>query len=50
MTLIIPEEQYAQTYTIATAKWSGAELDGQEYDNYLTVVIRRNRIDSVRSV
>ena len=47
MTLIIPEEQYAQSYTIATATWSGAAEDGQAYDNYLTVVIRRDRIDSV---
>ncbi|XP_067929104.1 uncharacterized protein [Watersipora subatra] len=47
MTLIIPEEQYAQAYTIATATWSGAATDGQAYDNYLTVVVRRDRIDSV---
>ena len=43
MTLIIPEEQYAHSYTLATAKYSGEST----YQNYLTIVIRKDKLDSV---
>lgn len=47
MTLIAPEEEYASTYTFATPEFSGKEVGGARYSNYLTIVVRRNFADSV---
>ncbi|KAF6016832.1 hypothetical protein EB796_024858 [Bugula neritina] len=44
MTLIIPERQYAQVYTISTPRSSSAYLNGADYTNYLTLVIRKNNV------